>query len=187
MAIFFDGADEWQDIDLSVHKDPRGAFYEAFRSEESIDAGGFEVSQANVSVSAKGVFRGLHLMKPGYGQRKYVFCANGKVLDFALDLRHGSSEFGKFRELLLEPGGKAVYIPNGFAHGFLALEDNSTVVYFCDTKYVPSEEVGINPTDQSLSGFLTAALSELKMELPILSAKDKTAPLLQDVLREIKF
>jgi dTDP-4-dehydrorhamnose 3,5-epimerase len=187
MAVFFEGTDEWQAIDVMVHNDHRGLFYEAFKSDESLATGEFDVAQANVSVSAKGVFRGLHLMKPGYGQRKYVFCVTGRVLDFALDLRHGSSEFGKFRELVLEPGGKAVFIPNGFAHGFLALEDNSTVVYFCDTRYSPGQEVGINPLDQSLSGFMTAALSKLGMDIPILSAKDTAAPLLEEVLRETRF
>jgi dTDP-4-dehydrorhamnose 3,5-epimerase len=179
--------DEWQAIDLSVHNDSRGFFFEAFRQHGFLKAGGFEVAQINVSVSAKGVFRGLHLMKPSYGQRKYVLCVAGRVLDFALDLRLESSDFGQFKQKLLEPGHSAVYVPNGFAHGFLALEDQSTVVYLCDTTYSPEHEVAVNPNDEALSGFLAVSLSELKINAPILSVKDASAPSLQQVLQQEKF
>jgi dTDP-4-dehydrorhamnose 3,5-epimerase len=187
MSIEIDGHDEWRVVDLLKHRDPRGFFYEAFRADLSLPAMDFDVAQVNVSVSAKGVFRGLHLMKHTYGQRKYVLCVSGRVLDFALDLREGSPNFGQFKERLLEPGNIAVYIPNGFAHGFLSLEDGSTVVYLCDTTYSPENEVGLNPNDEALNNFLEEGLSKLGMNAPILSAKDASAPSLYEVLQNEKF
>lgn len=181
------GDNEWRVVDLSIHKDKRGIFYEAYKEDDFFQTIGFKVAQVNVSVSARGVFRGLHLMKPSYGQRKYVLCVAGRVMDFALDLRRHSAHFGHVRQQILEPGDCAVYVPNGFAHGFLSLENSSTVVYLCDTNYSPENEVGINPNDEALKSSLIASLSELEMRAPILSAKDASAPSLQEVLQTERF
>jgi dTDP-4-dehydrorhamnose 3,5-epimerase len=174
------GKEEWEVVPLLVHEDQRGLFYEAFKKNSHEFGANFHVKQVNVSTSNKGVFRGMHLTLPGFGQKKYVFCASGRVLDFALDVRIDSPSFGQVWKQLLVPGGQAVYIPNGFAHGFLALEDNCNVVYLCDNIYLKEAEISINPLDDSLELGLSSELSKIGVGFPILSDKDSRAPSLEE-------
>ena len=172
--------EDWGVVPLLVHEDQRGFFYEAFKKNSQQFGANFHVKQVNVSTSHKGVFRGMHLTLPRFGQKKYVFCATGSVLDFALDVRVDSPNFGQVWKQLLVPGGQAVYIPNGFAHGFLALEDNCNLVYLCDNFYLKEAELSINPLDNSLELGLSSELRKIGVGFPILSDKDRGAPSLEE-------
>ncbi|MFS0700164.1 dTDP-4-dehydrorhamnose 3,5-epimerase family protein [Cellulomonas sp. 179-A 4D5 NHS] len=130
--------------------DPRGVFLEWFKSGAFAEAVGHPLSleQANCSVSAAGVLRGIHFADVPPGQAKYVTCAKGAVLDVAVDIRVGSPTFGQWDTVLLDDvDRRAIYLSEGLGHAFLSLEDDSTVLYLCSTGYSPGREHGIHPLD----------------------------------------
>jgi dTDP-4-dehydrorhamnose 3,5-epimerase len=152
--------------------DDRGMFYEWFQDTTFRQASGddFLIAQANCSVSQKGVLRGIHFAEVPPGQRKYVTCMSGSALDVVVDLRSDSETFGQWRSVLLDSSDRRVIsIPNGVGHGFMALEDNTTIVYLCDQRYNPVNEKEINPLDPDL------AIGWPKDIVPLLSDKDKHA------------
>jgi dTDP-4-dehydrorhamnose 3,5-epimerase len=111
----------------------------------------FDLRQANCSVSAAGVLRGVHFADVPPGQAKYVTCAAGAVLDVIVDIRVGSPTFGRHDTVLLDDTDRrAVYLSEGLGHAFLSLADGSTVTYLCSTGYNPAAEHGIDPTDPEL-------------------------------------
>ncbi|GEE01398.1 DTDP-4-dehydrorhamnose 3,5-epimerase RmlC [Gordonia spumicola] len=135
------------------HGDDRGLFLEAFKGDLLAETIGhrFELAQVNTSVSAAGVLRGIHFADVPPGQAKYVTCNVGAVLDVVVDLRVGSSTFGKWDAVLLDDTNrKAVYLAEGLGHGFCSLMDGSTVTYLCSTGYNPAAEHGVNPLDETL-------------------------------------
>ncbi|MGB3355011.1 MAG: dTDP-4-dehydrorhamnose 3,5-epimerase [Mycobacterium sp.] len=157
-----------------VHTDTRGAFFEWFTDPGFTAFAGhrFDLRQANCSVSQAGVLRGLHFADVPPGQAKYVTCVRGAVFDVAVDLRVGSPTFGRWDAVTLDDSSRrSVYLSEGLGHAFLALEDDSTVMYLCSTGYDPAREHTVNPLDPALDIAWPLADSDL-----ILSERDRTAP-----------
>ena len=157
------------------HGDDRGVFLEWFKIEKLVEAIGhpLTLAQANLSVSKAGTLRGVHFADVPPGQAKYVTCPRGAVLDFMVDVRVGSPTFGATDVVRLDSEyRRAVYLPEGVGHAFLALEDDSTLAYLCSTGYAPGREHGINPLDPALALPLPGSVEFL------LSDKDAAAPTL---------
>jgi dTDP-4-dehydrorhamnose 3,5-epimerase len=163
------------EITPEQHSDDRGVFFEWFHSDSFVGAVGHELplAQANCSVSRRGVVRGIHFAEVPPGQAKYVTCLAGAVLDVVVDLRVGSPTFGRHDVVRLDAENhKAVYVPIGLGHGFVALSDEATVVYLCSQPYNPTGERAVNPLDPAL-GLPWPTDVEL-----VLSDKDRDAPTL---------
>lgn len=168
----------WE-ITPQLHADSRGTFFEWFTDAAFTDFAGhtFELRQANCSVSAAGVLRGLHFAQVPPSQAKYVTCLHGKVLDIVVDIRVGSPTFGRWDSVMLDDRERrSIYISEGLGHAFLALEDDSTVMYLCSTSYNPGREHTINVLDPALGISWPAMDGE-----PILSDRDREAPTLAEV------
>jgi dTDP-4-dehydrorhamnose 3,5-epimerase len=162
--------------------DDRGLFFEWFQDSTFIEAAGqsFNLAQANCSVSQKGVLRGIHFAEVPPGQQKYVTCLTGSALDVLVDLRKDSPTFGQWRSVDLDTvDRKIVAIPNGVGHAFMALEDNTTIVYLCDQRYNPTGEHEIDPLDPEIGIKWPAGIT------PLLSPKDEAAPSLVEALKKI--
>lgn len=163
--------------------DPRGVFLEWFRSEAFTDAVGhpLDLQQANCSVSAAGVLRGIHFADVPPGQAKYVTCAKGAVLDVVVDIRVGSPTFGQWDSVLLDDvDRRAIYLSEGLGHAFLSLEDDSTVLYLCSTGYSPGREHGIHPLDPAIGIAWPTTSRDGAPLVPQLSDKDLAAPTLSE-------
>lgn len=164
-------------ITPAVYADDRGHFFESFNS-EAWKAQGFsnEFVQDNQSFSKKGVVRGLHFQNAPHGQGKLVRVIVGKVLDVAVDLRPESPTFGKFELFELDAErGNMVYIPEGFAHGFAALED-SIFQYKCTGLYHKPSEGGLLWNDPFLN--IPWGITN-----PIVSPKDEILPTFEEVFK----
>ena len=138
-------------ITPAVHGDARGYFVETYNQRDMEEAG-FRISfvQHNLSMSVKGVLRGLHFQKQ-YPQTKLVRVIRGAVFDVAVDLRKGSPTFGKHHgEILTEENKKQFLVPRGFAHGFLVLTDEAEFCYLCDDFYHPNDEGGMAWNDPEI-------------------------------------
>ncbi|MEU5214244.1 dTDP-4-dehydrorhamnose 3,5-epimerase [Streptomyces sp. NPDC020742] len=136
-----------------VHEDRRGQFVSPLQEEAFVAAVGhrFPVAQTNHSRSARGVLRGLHFTATPPGQAKYVYCARGRVLDAVLDIRVGSPTFGKWDLVQMDTESfRAVYIPAGLAHAFLALDDDTVMSYLVSTPYRAELEHAIDPLDPAI-------------------------------------
>ncbi len=161
--------------------DDRGIFLEWFKDGPFAEQAGHSLTlaQANCSVSAAGVLRGIHFADVPPGQAKYVTCAKGAVLDVVVDLRVGSPTFGQWDSVLLDDvDRKAIYISEGLGHAFLSLEDGSTVMYLCSTPYAPGREHEVNPLDPEI-GIEWPTVGRDGTPLTYqLSPKDEAAPLL---------
>jgi dTDP-4-dehydrorhamnose 3,5-epimerase len=165
-----------------VWSDDRGFFREWFKSADVKSATGrdFGIEQANISFSSKGTLRGIHYSIAPRGQAKWITCVSGSIKDVIVDIRLGSKSFGQWIEVELRgDSGKAVFISEGLGHGFVALEDNTTVAYLVSTPFSPTEEFEINPFDEKIGINWGMDLSELKI-----SEKDKKAPTLAERLAE---
>ena len=163
-------------------QDDRGTFFEWFQDSTFVEASGnsFSLAQANCSISTKGTLRGIHFADVPPGQRKYVTCMTGSAMDVLVDLRTGSPTFGNWVAVQLDTiDRKVVSIPNGVGHAFMALEDNTTIVYLCDQRYNPTGEKEIYPLDSEIGIEWPAGIS------PLLSTKDENAPLLSDLLGQL--
>lgn len=170
-----------------VWKDDRGAFREWFKFEEikKVTGVNFSVSQSNVSLSNKGVLRGIHYSLAKGGQAKWVTCVSGHVLDVLVDIRPDSPTYTKYEFLDLKGGeGRAVLIGSGLGHAFLSLEEGSVVSYLLDSPYSPSEEFEINPLDLELG--IKWPLELVGGMGLILSPKDAQAPTLAERAAEGK-
>jgi dTDP-4-dehydrorhamnose 3,5-epimerase len=170
----------WE-ITPNLRSDPRGAFFEWFTDAEFEDFAGhrFDMRQANCSVSSAGVLRGLHFAQLPPSQAKYVTCVRGAVFDVVLDIRVGSPTYGQWDSVLLDDRNRrTIYLSEGLAHGFLALQDDSTVMYLCSAGYSPTREHTISPTDPEIGIHWPATVfgSEL-----MLSERDRDAPTLEQV------
>jgi len=170
-----------QDVILirpAIFHDDRGHFFESF-NQNTWTSQGFENSfvQDNQSFSTKGVVRGLHFQTGEHAQGKLVRVIQGRVLDIALDIRPDSPTFGKYELFDLDSkSGNLVYIPEGFAHGFVALED-SIFHYKCTGYYCKEAEAGIHWNDPSLQ--IPWGISN-----PIVSTKDQILPNFSDYLEK---
>lgn len=159
--------------------DPRGVFLEWFKDAPFVDEVGhsLSLSQANCSVSAAGVLRGIHFADVPPGQAKYVTCARGAVLDVAVDIRVGSPTFGQWDSVLLDDvSRRAIYLSEGLGHAFLSLEDDSTVLYLCSTGYSAGREHGIHPLDPDVGIAWPTQGRDGRPLTPLLSDKDQAAP-----------
>jgi dTDP-4-dehydrorhamnose 3,5-epimerase len=168
----------WE-ITPQIHTDSRGLFFEWFTDSAFTEFAGhpLDLKQANCSVSSAGVLRGVHFAQLPPSQAKYVTCLRGSVFDVVVDIRVGSPTFGKWDAVVLDDRARrAVYISEGLGHAFLALEDDSTVMYLCSAGYAPGREHTINALDPALGIVWPAGVSE-----PILSDRDREAPTLAEV------
>ena len=159
----------------SKFTDQRGYFREWFKESEIEKVIGrrFNVQQANISSSHKGVLRGIHYSIADQGQGKWITCISGSIWDVVVDIRPSSPTFRKWIGIdLNSQGGDALYVSEGLGHGFIALEDNTTVSYLLTSVYLPLMEFEINPFDPDLG--ITWPLKK-----QILSQRDKMAPTLQ--------
>jgi dTDP-4-dehydrorhamnose 3,5-epimerase len=162
-------------LEPQVYEDTRGYFFECYHKEKFRELGiKYEFVQDNQSLSQKNVLRGLHFQKPPYEQGKLVRVFSGRVLDVAVDIRKNSPTYGKWHSTILDPLIKNMYwIPPGFAHGFLTLEDNTVFFYKCTQVYNKESEGAILWNDPVLN--IKWGISH-----PILSEKDKISPLFKD-------
>jgi dTDP-4-dehydrorhamnose 3,5-epimerase len=134
--------------------DNRGTFLEWFRQDllEAELGHALDLRQANCSVSAAGVLRGIHFADVPPGQAKYVACTVGAVLDVVVDVRRGSPTFGQWDSVVLDDvDRRAVYVSEGLGHAFMSLADGSSVMYLCSSEYAPAHEHGIQPFDRDLA------------------------------------
>ena len=158
--------------------DPRGVFLEWFTDTSFQQAAGHQLDlrQANLSVSAAGVVRGVHFADVPPGQAKYVTCMTGAVLDVVVDIRTGSPTFGQWDTVALDDvDRRAVYLAEGLGHAFMSLADGSSVAYLCSTGYAPDREHGINPLDPDLAITWPDHDRAGNPVVPLLSAKDEAA------------
>ena len=161
-------------ITPTMHGDDRGYFIETFRQDLLEEAIGYKVNfvQENESRSTKGVLRGLHYQLPPYTQAKLVKVVEGSVLDIAVDLRKSSPTFGQHVSLELTAQNKhQLFVPHGFAHGFVVLSDSATFAYKVDNYYAPDYDRGIAFDDDQLKINWQLSAEELQ-----LSDKDRAYP-----------
>lgn len=161
--------------------DHRGVFLEWFKEPAfSANIGRtLDLAQANCSVSAAGVLRGIHFADVPPGQAKYVTCAKGAILDVVVDLRVGSPTFGQWDSVLLDDvDRRAVFISEGLGHAFLSLEDDSTAIYLCSTGYNPEREHEVSPLDPGIGIDWPVAARDGSPLQWTLSDKDLAAPTL---------
>lgn len=156
--------------------DHRGSFTAPFQGPAFRAALGFDlhVAQTNQSVSHRGVIRGVHVADVPPGQAKYLWVAAGAVRDVVVDLRVGSTTFGRYEVVELDAAStRAVYLAEGLGHAFQALADHTVVGYLCSASYDPAREHGITPLDPDLALPWAAGVE------PVLSEKDAAAPTLR--------
>lgn len=161
--------------------DERG-YFSPYYIESNLKELGFKgVVQANRSKSAKGVVRGLHFQENPKCQAKIVEVIRGSAIDVVVDIRRNSDTYGKYTAVkLTEDNNRQLYVPRGFAHGFIALEDDTIFQYLVDNDYAPSMEGGILWNDPDLGIDWDKLFQENGIENPILSEKDKIHPTLKD-------
>jgi len=159
-----------------IRSDERGIFVKTFNSdifrEKGLETG---FAEEYYSVSRKNVLRGMHFQLPPRDLAKLVYCIRGRALDVITDLRKGSPDFGKTASLELSPEkANMVYIPKGFAHGFYALEDDSTMVYKTSAVYSPEHDSGI---------LWNSIAFKWPCDNPLISERDRGFPSLEEFLK----
>lgn len=155
-------------IHPTIFKDERGYFFESFNQRKFIELTGYTKPfvQDNQSLSSKNVLRGLHFQNPPFAQGKLVRVTRGAVLDVAVDIRKNSKTYGKYFSIILSGENNiALMIPEGFAHGFVTLEDNTLFIYKCSNYYNKESEATILWSDHLLN-------IDWKCQNPIISEKD---------------
>ena len=162
-------------IEPQIFKDSRGCFFESWNAKKFKQLGISEdFVQDNQSVSSKGVLRGLHFQNPPYAQAKLIRVIEGSVLDVAVDLRKNSPTYGKHVSVILsEQNNKSFFIPKGFAHGFLSLEDNTVFNYKCSDYYNKESEGSLLWNDEDLK-------IDWQIDNPLVSEKDLQADLFKN-------
>ena len=162
-----------------VFGDNRGFFMESYKKSEFLKNGiTVEFNQDNHSKSAKNVLRGLHYQKEPYGQAKLVRCSRGRIFDVAVDIRPNSETFGQYVKVELSEDNKnMLYIPTGFAHGFVALTDEVEILYKASGEYNPDADSGVLWCDEDINIDWGIDFE------PILSEKDKCQPRLREIIK----
>lgn len=166
-------------IEPNIFPDDRGYFMETYRHDKLKEAIGYTVDfvQNNESKSSYGVLRGLHFQLPPFAQSKLARVIKGKILDIAVDIRKGSPTFGKYVSVeLSEDNKRMLFIPRGFAHGFVVLSDEAILSYQVDNYYSKESDRGIIFDDPALNIDWTIDIEDMQ-----LSNKDQMQPLLKDV------
>lgn len=168
-------------VEPKVFGDARGFFMETYKKSDFFANGiDVEFNQDNHSKSTKGVLRGLHFQKAPHAQAKLVRCSKGRIYDVAVDIRKGSSTFGKYVKVeLSEENKRMLFIPAGFAHGFVALSDEVELLYKASGEYCSEADCGIiwNDSDINIDW-------NIDFE-PILSEKDKAQKTLGQRMEEL--
>lgn len=165
-----------------IHTDERGHFREWFKLNDIASKTGreFDVVQSNVSMSHRGVLRGIHYSLAAKGQGKWIACVSGSIWDVVVDIRPSSPTYKKWIGTQLDGDrGEAIFISEGLGHGFISLEDNSIVSYMLTSPYSPRDEFEIYPFDSELE-------IDWLLATPLLSPKDLAAPSLATRLAEGK-
>jgi len=162
-------------IEPKIFGDVRGFFLETYQHERYAAHGiSLPFIQDNLSRSSRGVLRGLHFQNP-MSQGKLVSVVKGSVLDVALDVRRGSPTFGRHVAVQLDDDNRRqLWVPRGFAHGFIVLSETADFAYKCDNNYSPKDEIVVRWNDPELG-------IAWGIDNPSLSARDAAAPLLKDV------
>ena len=165
-------------IEPKLFVDERGYFFESFNQRDFTSAvGNVTFVQDNESKSSYGVLRGLHFQLPPYSQSKLVRVIEGKVLDVAVDLRKSSPTYGQYVSVeLTADNHRQFFIPKGFAHGFVVLSQQAVFQYKCDEFYHPEAEGAIAWNDPTINIDWQISAEDI-----ILSAKDKSHPMLHDI------
>ncbi len=160
-------------LEPKIFGDDRGYFIESYNKKKLEEiVGKVLFVQDNESKSSKGVLRGLHFQNPPFEQSKLVRCIDGEILDIAVDIRKRSKTYGKFEKVILSSfNKKQLFIPKGFAHGFLTLSDKAIISYKVDNHYSPNHDNGIIWNDPTLNINWGICDSEL-----IISEKDSKLP-----------
>ena len=154
-----------------VFADDRGWFKETYHAARYLEAGIPELPQHNVSVSRRGVIRGLHFQRAPHAQGKLVQVLRGAVYDVVVDFREGSPTYGRWEAFeVTAENHRQLWVPAGFAHGFQALEDDTIFHYACSALYAPSAEGAYHPYSESL------AIPWPLREAALVNAKDAAAP-----------
>lgn len=168
-------------VEPKVFGDARGFFMETYKKSDFIANGiDVEFNQDNHSKSTKGVLRGLHFQKAPHAQAKLVRCSKGRIYDVAVDIRKGSSTFGKYVKVeLSEENKRMLFIPAGFAHGFVALSDEVELLYKASGEYCPEADCGIIWNDSDINVDWNIDFE------PILSEKDKVQKTLAQRMEEL--
>ncbi|GAB3605469.1 dTDP-4-dehydrorhamnose 3,5-epimerase [Conyzicola nivalis] len=164
------------------HRDERGAFFEFYRHEALQETVGHPLTlrQGNMSVSSKGVARGIHYALVPPGQAKYVTAVRGGFVDYIIDLRVGSPTFGEWDSVIIDDDDRrTVYLSEGLGHAIVSLTDNATVSYLVSEVFNPQRELGISVFDPEIGLAFPDVLGELQV-----SPKDRDAPTLSDALRD---
>ena len=166
-------------IEPDVFADERGFFLESYNAARYAEAGIQEIFvQDNLSQSKQSVLRGLHYQAPPFAQGKLVQVVRGRVLDVAVDIRFGSPTFGQYVAVELSADNKKQFwIPAGFAHGFVVLEDDTWFTYKCTNVYSKEHDRGVRWNDPVIG-------IEWGIATPIVSEKDAAQPLLADITHE---
>ena len=165
-------------IEPTMLNDDRGYFMETFRQDLLENAVGYKVNfvQENESKSTKGTLRGLHYQTAPFAQAKLLSVTKGSVLDVAVDIRRSSSSFGHYVSVkLTEYNKQQLFVPQGFAHGFVVLSDSATFTYKVDNYYAPKHDRGIAFDDKKLKIDWQFLVEDLQF-----SDKDKTHPTLEE-------
>jgi len=155
-------------IQPPVFKDKRGYFSESFNSQKLDELiGHFDIVQINKSKSKHGVLRGLHFQKPPYNQAKIVEVLKGIIIDVIVDIRTDSQTFGQHQTFVLDDVEmQQIYVPRGFAHGFVVLSSHAIIQYKVDNGYAPDYDTGIRFDDKDLG-------IDWEVQSPVISDKDK--------------
>jgi dTDP-4-dehydrorhamnose 3,5-epimerase len=166
-------------IEPKVFGDERGYFFESFNQKQFEEhIGKIDFIQDNESKSSKGVLRGLHFQKPPYTQSKLLRCIEGEVLDVAVDLRQDSATYKQsFSIVLSGENKKQIFIPKGFAHGFLVLSETAIIAYKVDQYYAPDYDSGIAWNDEDIAIDWGVCAEEIQ-----LSEKDKDLKPLSEII-----
>ncbi|WP_158839657.1 dTDP-4-dehydrorhamnose 3,5-epimerase family protein [Saccharothrix deserti] len=161
-----------------VFADDRGLFTSPFQHDpfaESVGRPLFPVRQASCSLSRKDVVRGVHFSRNPFGTAKYVYCPRGRALDVVVDIRPGSPTFGRWDSVVLDAESfRAVYLPVGVGHAFVALEDDTMMHYLLSRSYVAANELALHPLDPALALPIPEGIT------PVLSDRDTAAPTLAE-------
>ncbi|GJM28620.1 MAG: dTDP-4-dehydrorhamnose 3,5-epimerase [Cyclobacteriaceae bacterium] len=179
MKFIETGIEDLWEINPSIHRDHRGYFMESFHTSK-FDEMGISSSfvQDNQSFSKKGVLRGLHFQKPPFSQGKLISVLQGEVLDIVVDIRKSSATYGKYFSCVLnDKKYNMLYVPEGMAHGFLALKD-SLFAYKCTNFYHHQSEAGIVWNDPDLA-------IDWGSVKPILSEKDAVLPTFREMMEKL--
>jgi dTDP-4-dehydrorhamnose 3,5-epimerase len=166
------------------HSDDRGVFLEWFREDvfSGVTGHPLRLAQANCSVSSAGTLRGIHFAQLPPSQAKFVTCVHGAAFDVVVDLRVGSPSYGLWDAVLIDDRERrAVYLPEGVGHAFMALEDHTVVNYLCSAPYAPGREHGVHPLDPEIGIEWPTSSRDGTSITPLLSPKDEAAPFLADV------